>query len=349
MYSISPGALLDQLESSNGQLNSAKLGQAISLLRALGDLELGDEHICRLRVPDRHAIMRPHHEVHYNDHGHRATQVEVPPGDYATHAKIDLELARLLRLRFLSTIALPTDDDLDEDDMEERLTTRISNVLRQYTPEQSFLEFVANAVDAGATKVELVLDNTCHQVDGDLITSEMRQFQGPSLVVYNNAIFKDLDWKGIRRIGQGGKAGQDTIGRFGLGALSMFHFTEVRIGSRESQKLCLHLPQVATIVSNDHVMFIDPSRQHITSQKNRATKRVSLHTASEYVELLLSICLRLIACRFYIDQLRPLEGLFGYDSSCGHFNGVSFCFASGASSYTNACHSDSVSPTTADP
>jgi hypothetical protein len=221
---------LEELERRSGQLDSTQLEIVINLLRALGNSRMDSENLRKLQVPDRHAIMRPHHEVYYNDHGHRATQVEVPPGNHATHPRIDLELAQFLQLRFLSTIAQLTDaDNFDEDDMEEQLTTRISNVLRQYTPEQSFLEFVANAVDAGATKVELVLDDTSHHADGDLLTGKMGQFQGPSLVIYNNAVFKDQDWKGIRQVGRGGKAGQaNTIGRFGLGALSMFHFCEVR-------------------------------------------------------------------------------------------------------------------------
>jgi hypothetical protein len=41
--------------------------------------------------------------------------------------------------------------------------------------------------------------------------------------------------------------------------------------------------QVAMIVSNKHVMLIDPSRQHITSEKKVASRRMTLQTARQYV------------------------------------------------------------------
>jgi C4-type Zn-finger protein len=173
--------------------------------------------------------MRPYMEIYYNDLGHRVTQIEIPSERYPSHVLVDTDLARLLKLSFLSSIALPmAEDEIDDDDMEEALTTRISNVLRQYSPERSFFEAVANAVDAGATRVSILLDETSHAEVGDFLTQEMADFQGRSLVIHNDAVFQEKDWKGIRRIGQGGKQGSDTIGRFGLGALSMFHFTEVR-------------------------------------------------------------------------------------------------------------------------
>jgi hypothetical protein len=190
-----------------------------------------EDTLRQTQVPDFSSTMRPFAQIYFNDVGHRLTQVEIPPGRFSSHAHIDIELARRLRLSFLSAIALPmAEDEVDEDDMEEKLTTRISNVLRQYTPERSFLEFVANAVDAGASEVNLLLDDVLHPRVGDFITQEMAEFQGHALVIHNNAVFQDKDWKGIRKVGLGGKQGnQDTIGRFGLGALSMFHFTEVRV------------------------------------------------------------------------------------------------------------------------
>jgi hypothetical protein len=57
----------------------------------------------------------------------------------------------------------------------------------------------------------------------------MQKFSScPSLVVYNNEKFSDQDFKGICQTSVGGKEGRsNTIGQFGLGALTMFHFTEV--------------------------------------------------------------------------------------------------------------------------
>jgi hypothetical protein len=222
-------ALVDELSRFSGTLDSSQIVLAITLLRALSTTSPTEDTLRRLQVPDASSTMRSYMEIYYNDLGHRVTQIEVPSERYPSHILIDADLARLLRLSFLSSIALPmAEDEIDDDDMEEALTTRISNVLRQYSPERSFFEAVANAVDAGATRVSILLDETSHAQVGDFLTQEMAGFQGRSLVIHNNAVFQEKDWKGIRRIGQGGKQGSDTIGRFGLGALSMFHFTEVR-------------------------------------------------------------------------------------------------------------------------
>jgi hypothetical protein len=228
-YRPSSQALVDELASFSGTLDTSAVNLAVMLLTLLGMAPPNDDTLRRIQVPDSSSIMRPFTHIFFHDLGHRVTQVEVPPERYSSHPLIDHDLARRLRFSFLSSIALPmAADEIDEDDMEEKLTTRIGNVLKQYTPERSFIEFVANAVDAGAQEVDILLDDVAHPRVGDFLTQSMVDFQGPSLVIHNNAVFHDKDWKGIRQVGQGGKQGSsDSIGRFGLGALSMFHFTEV--------------------------------------------------------------------------------------------------------------------------
>ena len=126
---------------------------------------------------------------------------------------------------------------LDNDgfmEMKEDLTARISNVLLNYTKEQAFVEFLANAADAGATEFGITLDVTQHPLpeNHQLVSQSLRQLCGkPSLILHNNSIFSPSDWKGICNIGsgsnQGSVDGKLRIGKFGLGALTMFYFTEV--------------------------------------------------------------------------------------------------------------------------
>ena len=113
--------------------------------------------------------------------------------------------------------------------MHEDLTRRISNVLKQYSVEQMFNEFLANAADAGASEYNILIDANQTAPCTNLLSPSMSEMQAlPALAIHNNAIFQEKDWKGIRNIGVGGKEGRsDAIGRFGLGALSAFHFTEV--------------------------------------------------------------------------------------------------------------------------
>ena len=108
------------------------------------------------------------------------------------------------------------------------MTTRISNVLRQYSIEQAFNEFLANATDAGAAKLNILVDERTFGARS-ILSPEMAALQtSPSVIIHNDAVFKDADFAGIKRVGLGSKQGKvDAIGKFGLGALSMFHFTEV--------------------------------------------------------------------------------------------------------------------------
>ena len=71
------------------------------------------------------------------------------------------------------------------------------------------------------------------------------KFQGPSLLVYNDAVFTESDLEGIRSIYQSCKVGDPLkVGRFGLGFKSVFHMTDC-----------------PSLVSNGSVMFLDPHEE----------------------------------------------------------------------------------------
>jgi len=140
------------------------------------------------------------------------------------------------------------EDDLD---MGEDLVTTIRNRLREYTDSQLLLEFLANASDAGATEFKILHDEQDTPDTSQLLSKNCQSFQHvPALVIYNNSIFTDEDFSGILRTGIGGKAGKrDTIGHFGLGALTMFHITEVCLLVVKAQSADFpFLP-----VRNDHI------------------------------------------------------------------------------------------------
>jgi hypothetical protein len=53
--------------------------------------------------------------------------------------------------------------------------------------------------------------------------------QGPALYAYNDALFTEQDWTGIRMLQDSIKEADSTkIGRFGLGFKSVFHLTGIR-------------------------------------------------------------------------------------------------------------------------
>lgn len=210
--------------------NGYKLVHAITLLSAISHTTLSAEQRAQLIIPDATGNFHDISKVYYNDLGHRAPLVVMPDDVYLAHPKIDLELASALEMVFLGVSNLNISEDDDDEDMGENLPTRISNVLRQYSVEQAFGEFVSNAADAKACDVGFLIDEVVAPTS-TLLCPQMAEFQqNPSWVIHNDAIFRESDFKGIRRVGTGGKeSSRDTIGQFGLGALSMFHFCEVSI------------------------------------------------------------------------------------------------------------------------
>ena len=54
----------------------------------------------------------------------------------------------------------------------------------------------------------------------------MSSNQGPALYAYNDAVFSDKDWLGIRMLNKSIKKKDPLkVGRFGLGFKSVFHLT----------------------------------------------------------------------------------------------------------------------------
>ena len=88
-------------------------------------------------------------------------------------------------------------------------------------------ELIQNADDAEATKVKFIIDSTQHSQNAEsLIHPNLTRFQGPALYAWNNAIFKDEDWKNFGKIEDSIKQRSSLhIGKFGLGFLSVFHLT----------------------------------------------------------------------------------------------------------------------------
>ena len=92
-------------------------------------------------------------------------------------------------------------------------------------------EIIQNADDAGANVVHFFLDNRRHG-DASLINPQLAQFQGPSLLSYNDAVFQDKDWQSIQDMQQSVKAEDPfKVGKFGIGFNSVYHITGIYDGS----------------------------------------------------------------------------------------------------------------------
>jgi len=85
-------------------------------------------------------------------------------------------------------------------------------------------EIIQNADDAGSANESVQLE---FGLSAGLPNAEHTLLKGPALYFLNNGAFSDSDYKAIRSFGLNRKAiEQSTIGKFGLGMKSVFHFCE---------------------------------------------------------------------------------------------------------------------------
>lgn len=176
-----------------------------------------------LFVPDAKGVLRSINDLHFNDTG---TPSEHLPENIKpiAHPLVKEPLARQLGIEPLARQLSKFSGYMGE-----HFISSIRNVLKDYNETQMLIEMLANAVDAGAKRFALILDEMPNSTK-HLISPNLAIFQQcPTLLVYNDAEFKKKDWEGIRRIGEGSKKDEaNTIGMFGRGVLTMFHLTEVR-------------------------------------------------------------------------------------------------------------------------
>ena len=283
--------------SDQGHLDDGDLHIAIATLEISAKLGYNPRE---LRIPDTTSTLRNLSDI---VHGDRIVRGDISSFNF-THPRVSGYLIKRLEIEnsFERAIRLDIDfDDEDEDEYTQResLTTVISDTLGRYPIETTFNEFLANADDAGATKISWTIDACLggpHKSDS-LLAPELGDFQGAALIAYNDGIFSEKDFAGFKEIGQGGK-GDDatTTGMFGRGALSMYHFTDVPM-----------------IISGGYYLVLDPQQERLP--RNR------YHMRKAGVKLPLAMT-RDVA----VDQLTPFDGLYGYDKSHDFFEGTIFRF-----------------------
>jgi len=210
---------------------------SISLLRSLpDDIATMEEHT-RLLIPDKDSKLRAFSEIFYNDIGEKSLFVN-DDGYFIVHPSLDESLAQKLSLNRLG-LRYAELQNLGPDMGQAPITT-VKRTLQQYTNKQFLLEFLANAEDAKATEFTVAVNLTTVREENKLrVISPAMEYlcRLPSLVVHNNALFTSQDFDGICHTSVGGKEGRpDTIGEFGLGVVTMYHFTDVCVISSSSTR-----------------------------------------------------------------------------------------------------------------
>ncbi len=86
-------------------------------------------------------------------------------------------------------------------------------------------EIIQNADDANAKAVHFYVDHRQHRKT-NLFNSKLAEYQGPSLIAYNDSVFIKEDWDSIQHLQRSVKADDPfKVGKFGIGFNSIYHLT----------------------------------------------------------------------------------------------------------------------------
>ncbi|MCJ1433205.1 hypothetical protein MMC27_002564 [Xylographa pallens] len=252
-----------------------------------------------LKIPSDKGILIRVTDVAFNDLG----PCDLPDNIFLTHPGISREIADRLHIEPLSERVLKGDlgiPDFDEEEFDQReeVTDGIRDTLERYPKESTFHEYLANADDCGsASEVNWLLDETAYPAR-NLITPELAQHQGPSLLVHNDGVFREKDFEGLKHVGRGSKRDDaTTIGKFGRGSQTMYHWTDVPM-----------------ILSGEFLLILDPQQLNLPVNYRTGRRKAG-------VKIKLSKLRR--GCQ---DQLAPFDGLWGYALDSDHYNGTIFRF-----------------------
>ncbi|XP_072348602.1 sacsin isoform X1 [Scyliorhinus torazame] len=104
----------------------------------------------------------------------------------------------------------------------------LKEILRRYPDGGQILkELIQNADDAEAKEVVFLFDERTYGTTS-VFMKDLKKFQGPALVVYNDSVFSEEDWHSIQTTGISKKRNDPSkVGQFGLGFNTVYHITDL--------------------------------------------------------------------------------------------------------------------------
>lgn len=270
--------IFPQLPSGKA-LNSMEMHIVIRILKSLESMEEREE--TQLRVPDLECRLCQINEFSIKNASKQRFVHPTVPRAFALKYSLPQDDEDSAFLQHLNQ-----DDEIEDFVQMEEMTTRITTTLKAYSISTSFNEFVANAEDCGsATRISWLLDDEHTSFPTEsLFTQELIPWQTASLYVYNDGVFTESDFNAFRKVGTGTKANDSTkIGRYGLGALTMYHFTDV-----------------PSMVSGKYFIIFDPSSRYLPVAPGKKHRRPGMR-----------IPLSIMKVKF-IDHLVPFIGIEGF-------------------------------------
>ena len=239
---------------------------------------------------DSYVRLAPVKDCMYCDHEWIEDNTPVDEERYFfVHPNIPNSTAELLQVRTLRNQLLEADEIGDEFGQEEKLTCRLNRLLEEYTDGFSVpKELIQNADDAGATEVRFLYDErTNEDAMTCLIDEGMKECQGPALWVYNDAEFKDEDFRNITKLNGSSKEQEnEKIGKFGLGFNTVYNLTDVPM-----------------FLSRNYFVIFDPNTFYLGKAiKNKRKPGIKIDVNKNPERK-----------RRFRNQFKPFNGIFGCD------------------------------------
>lgn len=251
--------------------------------------EIRDEVLIPTQSADGALQLEPLDEVSFCDAEWLQRNQDDPDMSSLTplvHESISTQTAQLLGTQALSTrLAVVETLGFEQTGPHEPVTTRLKNIVKDQKDDLAvFKELLQNADDSGATEVKFLIDWRNNPTER-LLSPGMVELQGPSLWVYNDAVFTDEDFENINKLAGATKVEtKEKIGRFGIGFCSVYNVTDV-----------------PSFISREYIVFFDPQTNHLQNfikDMSRPGIRLNLRTNP-----------RVVAA--FSDQFLPYQGVFG--------------------------------------
>ena len=225
--------VISQLQKCTSRLSTTHLDVVFAILDWVHENNKESREVPdNILIPTNDCRLLPPRKCIFDDRGwsrDQHKQKKLVSGYSFTHRRLPLDTATFFGVKLLSQHLLPSIKlQYSLTGPHQSITGRIKEALEDYDQDiDVFKELIQNAEDAGANEIKFVIDWRNHPTE-NLLTNEMAAWQGPALLVYNNAVFSDEDFINICEIaGASKKIDPTKIGRFGVGFCSVYHITDV--------------------------------------------------------------------------------------------------------------------------
>ena len=283
-------AVLNKMNQFKGRiLEPEKVNLAVRILQWLKNQDYnthGD-----ILIPTASRILAAASECTYDDRDWIRTKTQTQQLSKYTfvHEDISQALAQHFHVTPLSQRVAPSQKlelklQYTRAGQHEPITRRIKRIVEDYATSSDILkELLQNADDAEATEVKFLIDWREHPASS-LLNDELKVWQGPALVAYNNSVFSDQDFEHICELAAETKM-KDPLktGRFGVGFCATYHMTD--------------LP---SFVSRHLFTMFDPHTNYLGERVSAGEPGMRIDLVKNQENL-----------RVYADQFQPYNGLFG--------------------------------------